>query len=192
MNRSEELHGDTSSVAYAEFLQTVRRNLQAPYRYNLSRLKLGRTLDIGCGIGRNLIHLDGVGIDHNQRSVDIARAQGLQAFTPSEFQCDPGSFDSLLFAHVLEHMDLAAAGELVGRYLKCLKPGGRVVFITPQEWGYKTDTTHVEFMDFPALRALAVSLGLIVERAYSFPFPRWAGRLFKYNEFVLVSRRGAA
>lgn len=60
--------------------------------------------------------------------------------------------------------------------------------ITPQERGYRSDDTHVEFLDFDALRQIAESLGLRVERSYSFPFPRWAGRLFKYNEFVLTAR----
>src|SRR5438477_5904865 len=81
--------------------------VQAPYRWNLRRLKLGSTLDVGCGIGRNLIHLggDGVGIDHNPSSVAVARAAGLRAFTPEEFLASPfaapRSFDSLLVAHVL-------------------------------------------------------------------------------------------
>src|SRR6185503_19361862 len=53
-------------------------DVQAPYRWNLRRLELGFTLDIGCGLGRNLKHLEGrgVGIDHNQTSIDIARAAG--------------------------------------------------------------------------------------------------------------------
>jgi hypothetical protein len=36
---------------------------------------------------------------------------------------------------------------------------------------------------------LAQSVGLIVDREYSFPFPRQAGRIFKYNEFVMVAKR---
>jgi hypothetical protein len=43
-------------------------------------------------------------------------------------------------------------------------------------------------MDLAALRAIATSAGLVTSRAYSFPFPRAAGRLFIYNEFVLVAR----
>lgn len=43
-------------------------DVQAPYRWNLRGLRLGFTLDVGCGIGRNLVTFDGhgVGIDHNQ------------------------------------------------------------------------------------------------------------------------------
>ncbi len=54
-------------------------DVQAPYRWNLRRLKLGNVLDVGCGIGRNLMHLDpgSVGIDHNPYSIEVARQRGL-------------------------------------------------------------------------------------------------------------------
>ena len=56
-------------------------NVQAPYRWNLRRHRLGRTLDIGCGIGRNLSALDpgSVGVDHNELSVRTARQRRHQA-----------------------------------------------------------------------------------------------------------------
>jgi hypothetical protein len=60
--------------------------------------------------------------------------------------------------------------------------------ITPQERGYATDATHVEFHDLDVLRGMARDLGLVVERARSFPFPRPVGRIFPYNEFVVVAR----
>ena len=42
-----------------------------------------------------------------------------------------------------------------------------------------------------ALR-IAERLGCRPERRHSFPFPRWAGPLFTYNEFVVVARKPAA
>ena len=44
-------------------------------------------------------------------------------------------------------------------------------------------------MDFASLGQIARRLGFAQQRAFSFPFPRWAGRVFKYNEFVAVSRK---
>jgi SAM-dependent methyltransferase len=171
--------------------------VQAVFRWHLRRLQPGLTLEIGCGIGRNLEHLRGqsVGVDTNEHCVRAARARGLVAFTPSELRGTayhrPAGFDTLLLAHVAEHMTEDQATALVRDYLLLLRPGGRLVAIAPQEAGFRSDPTHVELMDFSRLQRIAVRLGLVPERTYSFPFPRWAGRWFTYNEFVVVSRRPA-
>jgi len=167
-------------------------DVQAPYRWNLRRLKLGFTLEIGCGVGRNLAHLGGgVGIDHNPSSVEVARSRGHNAFLPAEFEQTklnaPETFDGILLSHVVEHMTEAEAASLLTTYLHLLRPQGRVVLITPQEIGFTSDPTHVQFMDFDSLRRIAGRSGLATQKQYSFPFPRFAGRLFKYNEFVSIS-----
>lgn len=170
-------------------------DVQAPYRWNLRRLGLGRVLDVGCGLGRNLAHLgpDSVGVDHNADSVQIARSRGFTALTVEEFasspHATPGAFDSLLYAHVLEHMDRPAGIDLLHAYLPYLAGNGRICLITPQERGYTSDSTHVRFIDLDELRTIAREFGWQVERAYSFPLPRIFGRLFTYNEFVLVASR---
>ena len=168
---------------------------QAPYRHHIRRVAEGRVLDVGCGIGRNLHHLDGsgVGVDTNPHSIDSARASGLIAYTADDFpdsaEAKPESYDTLLFAHVLEHMPHEEASNLVGQYLRYLRPGGRVVIIVPQEAGFRSDATHVNFLDLDELGAVEAANGLIRERAYSFPFPRWVGRMFTYNETVVLSRK---
>ncbi len=172
-------------------------DVQRPYRWNLRRLDLGFVLDVGCGVGRNLVNLGGngnaVGVDHNAESVAACARRGLTAFTPEGFRASPfarpGRFDGLLFAHVVEHMTFDEARALVAEYLPYLRAGGRAVFITPEEAGFASDDTHVEFMDLDTLDRLARGAGLAPERAYSFPFPRAAGRFFKYNEFVLAARK---
>ncbi|MGH3301746.1 MAG: class I SAM-dependent methyltransferase [Streptosporangiaceae bacterium] len=167
-------------------------DVQVPYRWNIRRLHLGHTLDVGCGIGRNLQHLGqgAVGVDHNPDSVATARARGLTAYTIEEFLAStdgvPASFDTILLAHVVEHMDRKSAIAVVTDYLPFLKPRGRVVFITPQEAGYRTDQTHVRFVDFEALADLAAETGFAITRRYSFPFARILGKVFPYNEFVAI------
>jgi SAM-dependent methyltransferase len=191
----------TASASYTDRLDRLggrtwkqRLDVQRPYRWNIRRLNLGRVLDVGCGIGRNLSHLDGngVGIDHNPTSVAKVRERGLTAFTPEEFRKSSynglGAFDSLLLAHVVEHIPHETAVELLQDYLQYLRPSGRVVLICPQERGWASDPTHIRFVDFTGLEALCREVGLSVERSFSFPFPRWAGRLFPYNEFVVVAR----
>jgi len=166
------------------------------YGWNLRRLNPGFTLDVGCGLGRNLAHLRGagVGVDHNAASVEVCRSRGFEAFTPDEFRqskyAGPGRFHSLLLAHVVEHMTFEEAVGLIGEYLPSLDDTGQVILVTPQEAGYKTDPTHVEFVDFSRLAALFDRLGLDLVRSLSFPLPHKPfGRLFRYNEFVVVGRR---
>lgn len=170
-------------------------DVQAPYRWNLRRLQPGFVLEIGCGIGRNLRHLrgNGVGLDHNSHSIEYARGQGLKAFTPegfkaSEFNRD-GCFDSLLLSHVAEHMTHVQLVEVLREHAPLVRARGRLLLICPQEVGYQSDATHVEFMEFEKLRRAAEGAGFSPEREYSFPFPRCVGKLFIYNEFVSVSRK---
>lgn len=170
-------------------------DVQAPYRWNLRRLQTGFTLEVGCGVGRNLLHLagNGVGVDHNAYSVAIARSRGCEAFTPDEFLASPfnrdARFDSLLLAHVVEHMTESAAIRLINAYLYALKPGGKLILIAPQEMGYRSDPTHVQFMDMAALERIVRAVGLEPVKAFSFPFPRPVGHLFRYNEFVTISTK---
>jgi SAM-dependent methyltransferase len=171
-------------------------DVQAPYRWNLRRLNPGFTIDIGCGLGRNLLHLNGngIGIDHNQHAVEIARSRGLQAFTIEDFQESPFNkaalFDSILLSHVAEHLTEKEVVELLKTHLPLLKPNGQVIIICPQDSGYRSDPTHVQFLDFGRLRLIARQAGLMPVREYSFPFPRVFGHFFKYNEFVAISRKG--
>ncbi|HKA17328.1 MAG TPA: class I SAM-dependent methyltransferase [Blastocatellia bacterium] len=171
-------------------------DVQAPYRWNLRRLNPGFTIDIGCGLGRNLLHLNGngVGIDHNQHAVAIARSRGLQAFTTEDFKGSQFNradlFDSILLSHVAEHLTETAVVELLREHVPLLKQNGQVIIICPQDYGYRSDPTHVQFLDFGRLRNIARQAGLMPVREYSFPFPRVFGHLFKYNEFVAVSRKG--
>jgi SAM-dependent methyltransferase len=192
----------TQDAAYAERLARLggarwkqALNVQAPYRWNLRRLGLGDTLDVGCGIGRNLVALSlgSLGVDHNPHSVEIARQRGLTAYEPAEFHALAAQryrrhFDSLLLAHVIEHLTPESAGTLLAEYLPYLRPGATLALICPQEAGYRSDPTHVTFTDFDQMRAFAGRFGAHVTRELSFPFPRPVGRVFRYNEFVLLAR----
>ena len=172
-------------------------DVQRPYRMHLRHMDLGVVLDIGCGVGRNLINLGkgsgNVGVDHNPHSVAVARSYGLNAFTPRDFarsrHARPNAFDALLLAHVVEHMPYEDVMVLVNDYIGYLRPGGRLVMITPQEVGYRSDPTHVQFVDFELSRRMISDLGLKILKQYSFPFPRVMGKLFIYNEFVTISAR---
>ncbi len=191
---------DTKGEDYAKRLRDLETarwkqilNVQAPYRWNLRRHDLGRTLDVGCGIGRNLESLPAgsVGVDHNASSIAIARERGLDALTVAEWESSqqrvPDSFDSILLAHVIEHMPAAMGEQVVRDYLPYLKPGGKVLFICPQERGYASDPTHVRWTTGQDLMDLSCHLGLEPQKWRSFPLPRFTGKAFVYNEFNVLA-----
>jgi SAM-dependent methyltransferase len=188
----------TDSANYADRLRAQQHvwwkrilPVQLPYQINLKRQRLGRTLDIGCGLGRNLPALspDSLGVDHNPQSIAIARRAGLRAMTDAEFftsdEARLVSFDGLLLAHVLEHMDEVQGRQLLETYLPYLRPGGTAFIVCPQEVGFRSDPTHVRFTTDEDIERLCRDVGLTPRRSYSFPFPRPLGRLFVYNEFCV-------
>lgn len=169
-------------------------DVQAPYRWNLRRLNLGYTLDVGCGIGRNLANLSGhgVGVDHNKSSVEICRDCGFVAYTVIEFFDtfrDHHVFDSILISHVVEHMTFDEALALIQSYLPFLKARGKIVLIVPQKYGFRADPTHVEYFDRPKLDALLKRVGFSTSMSISFPFPAFFGEIFRYNEYCVVGTR---
>jgi 2-polyprenyl-3-methyl-5-hydroxy-6-metoxy-1,4-benzoquinol methylase len=191
---------NTSGEDYARRLQAKQEvwwkkalNVQAPYQWNLRRQHLGRTLDVGCGIGRNLETLDAgsVGVDHNAHAVEVARERGVTALTVAEWESSalrqPESFDGMLLSHVIEHMGEPEAVTLLRNYLPYLRPGGRAFFVCPQERGYASDPTHVRFATGDDLARLSRAVGLEPQPWFSFPFPRFAGKPFVYNEFCLLA-----
>lgn len=193
---------DTKSVEYTRRLTSQQStwkkclDVQAPYRRHIQSLNLGRVLEIGCGIGRNLVNLGEphyhLGIDHNPSSIAIARQRGLNVMTSDEFAVSlfspPYVFDTLLLSHLIEHLKYQEAAALIKKYSICIKPHGLLMIVTPQEKGFASDPTHVTFFDPQRTKSLTDELGLDIVRQYSFPFPRWVGRFFKYNEFICLAR----
>ena len=191
----------TAGADYTDRLDTLsgvwwKRMLRPadPYLLSLKRRHLGRTLDVGCGLGRNLAVLPpgSVGVDHNASSVAHARGLGLDAVTVEEFaeRAYPvESFDSILVSHVIEHLEPAEAMTLLRAYLPHLRPGGSLLLLCPQERGFASDATHVRWTTGDDLMAMCHQLGLTPEPWRSFPLPRWAGKAFVYNEFQVLARK---
>ena len=189
---------DTKNENYAQALNKSQSgwkkyiDIQAPYRHKLQSLNLGKTLDIGCGTGRNLTNLskDSIGIDHNKYSVKNINKLGLNAYTTDDFdKSNKDKFDSILIAHVLEHMPYEDARNLISKYMPRLEKNGRIVIVCPQIRGFKTGDTHIEFFDTNKIVKLLKSLGFNIVSKSSFPFPLMAGKIFKYNEYWVVAKK---
>lgn len=195
---------DAADDAYAQRLTSLQQakwkqvlDVQRPYRANLQKVCEGEVLEIGCGIGRNLRNLQGriLGVDPDTASIAVAKAAGLNAMTIDEFEemqrTSPRTFGTLLFSHVLEHVTDEENDALFAQYLPYLAPRGRIVIECPQEVGYRSDATHIAWMDFPAIARRLERNGITVEREYSYPFPRVVGKVFIYNQFVTLGRASA-
>lgn len=199
MEPRRDTPGDHNSPEYTRRLEADawwRRVLRdTVYGRNIRRVVSGRVLDVGCGVGRLHPWLGDrpVGIATNTHSVASAVARGYLAFTPEDFTgsdlAGPASYQTLLMSHVLEHMTNQEASDLVAHYVYYLEPGGRVVVIVPQEAGFASDPTHVDPVDIAEIETIAEANRLEVSLTYSYPFPRFAGRLFRHNETVAILRK---
>jgi len=192
---------NTKGKDYADRLQNLSGakwktvfDVQRPYRWNLKRLGLGKTLDVGCGIGRNLGNLSkqSVGVDHNKHAIKIAKQAGYNAATTEDFkknknQYGKDSFDSMLLAHVLEHLTTADGKRIIKEYLPYVRE--KVVVICPQEKGFTTDETHINFLTHSDIEKILKSCGLKIIKSYSFPFYKKAGKIFTHNETVVVANK---
>jgi len=141
----------------------------------LSDLPPGRVLDVGCGDGGFLyrMYLKGwsvVGLDFDKDAIEAAREQygefGLEFLqtdlTSARFS--DNSFDAVTMNHVIEHVSQPT--ELLAEVRRVLKPGGRLVSITPniQSWAHSLFKEcwrgleiprHLQIFSLPALEVCA-------------------------------------
>jgi SAM-dependent methyltransferase len=142
----------------------------------LDDLPPGRLLDVGCGDGRYLARMRDrgwttLGVDFDARAVETARtARGLDARVGelASHRFADAEFDALTMSHVIEHVF-----DPVGLLAECrriLKPGGRLVAITPNPqslgfgrfgsyWYGLDPPRHVQLFPPPSLAACARQAG---------------------------------
>jgi len=179
---------DTSTREYAEYYLKKYHiwwrfwtPLEVPFKYFAKCLCKGKTLDVGCGPGRYLSFLsNATGIDHNPCFVGYARDRGFDVYSNEDFEKDfdhhLNEFDTLLFSHILEHMEFHLACKFVEKYLPTLKKDGRIVIIVPHGICYHNDPSHICYLDCKMIKELASVNNLNLIKEMYHPFPEWLSR----------------
>ncbi len=118
-------------------LNPARRERDSLLLMDLSRIVPGKLLDVGCGDGTRIAQLQKLGWDVYGQDLDPAavgyarETLGLQAFLgPLEnVPFAENTFDCVTLNHVIEHVHHPI--DLLEKSRRFLKPGGRLVVITP-------------------------------------------------------------
>lgn len=140
--------------------EQIRERLQANVPL-LQAVVLGHdrpVVDLGCGRGEWLrlladSEIQALGIDTNPSMVEHCRANGLQAEVADALaylrQQPEKSLPAITAFHVIEHVPLAVLVELIDEALRVIRPGGLVLFETPNPenlivgaCNFYTDPTH--------------------------------------------------
>ena len=143
----------------------------------------GRLLEIGCGRGDMLKNLksfgwNAEGIDFDLQAVSFARERGLVVRHGSldDIHYDDATFDAVIMSHVIEHLHDPI--KVVKDCYRILKPGGRLVLLTPnagslghriygQSWLHLDPPRHLHLFNANTLAKLAEGLGFSELRCFS-------------------------
>ncbi len=112
-------------------------------------------LDIGCGRGEWLEVLkergfEAVGVDINETMVNECKERGLNAVLSDALsflrEKKDESFSLISGFHIIEHLDFRVLVELLDEIFRVLKPGGAVLFETPNPINIEVGTSEF-YMD---------------------------------------------
>ena len=171
-----------TSVLYRFANPEFVERLQAGYLKYFTEAGAKRVLDLGSGRGIFLRLLGGkdieaVGVDSNLEQVEACRADGytvhhddVLSFLDNAADGEAaGSFDGIFCSHLVEHLSGADAVRLVNSAASLLRPGGRLMLVTPnvanpEVWSHTfwLDPTHVRPYPRPLLESLLEARGLSV------------------------------
>lgn len=182
-------------LGYLIYLNPIRRaNVGGSVSY-LRSMENGRLLDVGCGNGAMLESLEALGwevegVDFDSLAVGCARKKGLRVHlgTLAAQGLPPGSFDAVISSHVIEHVP-----DPLGLLREChriLKPGGQLIFITPNAggWGHRLygpdwrglePPRHLHIFTLESLAAIATAAGFTISNCRS---------IVRANGILLASR----
>ena len=130
------------------YIHPAWRDTQLANAFYVPAKQGGYLLDIGCGNGSSMLTMQArgwevTGIDFDETAVAQAKNNGLDASTGDLFsvQYEDNYFDAIMMNHVIEHV--SNPQELIKECLRILKPGGKLVALTPNI----TSKGHREFKE---------------------------------------------
>jgi 2-polyprenyl-3-methyl-5-hydroxy-6-metoxy-1,4-benzoquinol methylase len=143
-----------------------------------------RVLDLGSGRGLFLellrtAGIDGIGVDGSEEVSAEVRGRGFTVHTADVLTFlrqaaeEKQSYDGVFCSHLIEHLSGELAIELVSLVATVVRPGGRVVFVTPNIANplvgtkvFWLDLTHVRPYPRLLLQALLDEVGFRVLSSY--------------------------
>jgi len=160
----------------------------ARYQFAAEHAAEKTVADVACGTGYGVRHLltEGraaqvTGVDICDKAIDYAREKH-SVNTATTFVCADAvatglfdnSFDLITSFETIEHVTDDVA--LIKEFARLLKPGGRLICSTPNQWPLEIAPHHLRVYDLEAFRNVLEG-PLVVEHVYS----QNSGSDFKYN-----------
>lgn len=177
-----EKYGYQSDNGIAGLLASLLVRLDPGWRANadfsvfyLPALEGGRLLEVGCGSGLMLRNMrergwDVMGVDVDPKAVARARTHELDVRKGSLLSqsFEENSFDVVAMSHVIEH--LHDPRNILAECLRILRPGGRLVLITPNtdalslslfgsNWMHLDPPRHLHLFNREGLAQLVSEIG---------------------------------
>lgn len=141
--------------------------------------KLKKVLDVGCGTGRLVNHLnkhgfEAIGCDNSPNAVRIAQKLNnkltIQLASAVKLPFKKNSFDLVTAISLIEHLTQNEGGKFLEEARRVLKPKGYIFLVTPNfatplriihgsKWFGYCDPTHLTFYTPASLKKILTLLG---------------------------------
>lgn len=167
-----------------------RQKIYVPYARKAAEATGGELIDIGCGRGEwlELLGENGLaasGIDLNRVMVEECHARGLKATLGDALEVlrslPERSLGAVTGFHIIEHLPFDVLVTLFDEVLRVLKPGGMVIFETPNPANLQVaaerfymDPTHLNPLPSDLISFIATARGSAGSRCWT--CTRWTGR----------------